>query len=321
MQTCGPRAKARCWRAFSRPHVEAVGIGERRRVAVGGRDRDADELAAADRRAAQRHVRGRVPVDHGRRRLEPQRLLDGVGQPARGRPSRARAASRSREQVQDRVGDHPLGRLDAAEEHHRGVGDDLAPPEPARMAAGGGEQRRAGLAIEHRLDGGPQLGERRPAGVGNLAAGRDLGHRRDDRVVPAQDGAGVGLAQARASASRWRRRAGRRRHAAAPPRPRARWRRSGGRPRRRRPSVKRSRTACRRNGPRERRAVALVLVAVEREHARADDAPGREARVVDRERGRVAHDLQREIAAQDEPAARAGSHDTGARSRRRASSA
>ena len=54
---------------------------------------------------------------------------------------------------------------------------------------------------------------------------------------------------------------------------------------------------------RERRAVALVLVAVEREHARADDAPGREARVVDRERGRVAHDLQREVAAQDEPAA------------------
>ena len=38
--------------------------------------------------------------------------------------------------------------------------------------------------------------------------------------------------------------------------------------------------------PRERRAVALVLVAVEREHARPDDLPGREARVVDGERRR-----------------------------------
>ena len=46
-----------------------------------------------------------------------------------------------------------------------------------------------------------------------------------------------------------------------------------------------------------------MLVAIEREHARADDAPGREARVVDGERARVAHDLQREVAPQDEPAA------------------
>ena len=68
-------------------------------------------------------------------------------------------------------------------------------------------------------------------------------------------------------------------------------------------SVKRSRDGLQAKRARERRAVALVLVAVEREHARADDAPGREARVVDREGGRVAHDLQREVAAQDEPAA------------------
>ena len=33
--------------------------------------------------------------------------------------------------------------------------------EAARIAAGGGEHRRAGLAIEHGLDGGPQLGEGR----------------------------------------------------------------------------------------------------------------------------------------------------------------
>jgi hypothetical protein len=52
----------------------------------------------------------------------------------------------------------------------------------------------------------------------------------------------------------------------------------------------------------ERVAVAAVLGPVEREHARADDLAGREARVVDREGLRAAHHLHREIAARDEPA-------------------
>ena len=47
--------------------------------------------------------------------------------------------------------------------------------------------------------------------------------------------------------------------------------------------------------------MAPVLVAVEREHARADDLCGREARVVDGERARIAHRLQHEIAPGDEP--------------------
>ena len=67
--------------------------------------------------------------------------------------------------------------------------------------------------------------------------------------------------------------------------------------------------------PRERRAVALVLVAVEREHARPDDPPGREPRVVDGERVGVAHDVQREVAAQDEPAAQRGHPRRAARAR------
>src|SRR3954454_11771514 len=58
--------------------------------------------------------------------------------------------------------------------------------------------------------------------------------------------------------------------------------------------------------PRERRAVALVLVAVQGEHARADDPTGREARVVDGERLCGAHDVQRDVAAHDQPAVQRG---------------
>ena len=53
-------------------------------------------------------------------------------------------------------------------------------------------------------------------------------------------------------------------------------------------------------------AVALVLGPVEREHARADHLPGREARVVDRERGGVAHHLHSQVAPGDEPAVQYG---------------
>ena len=49
------------------------------------------------------------------------------------------------------------------------------------------------------------------------------------------------------------------------------------------------------------RIVAAVLLAVEREHAGADDLAGGEARVVDGERLRVPHHLHREVAAGDEP--------------------
>ena len=58
----------------------------------------------------------------------------------------------------------------------------------------------------------------------------------------------------------------------------------------------------RRNGRANGARWRVVLGAVEREHARADHLPGREARVVDGERLGVAHHLQREVAARDEPA-------------------
>ena len=45
-----------------------------------------------------------------------------------------------------------------------------------------------------------------------------------------------------------------------------------------------------------------VLRSVEGEHARTDDLPGREARILDGERGRITHDLKREVASRHEPA-------------------
>ena len=271
MQTCGPRAKARCGAAFARRRVEAVGIGEGRRVAVGGRR--STRSTRSPRRIARAAERRRRASRSGRRRPPP---APGAATP-RSRWAAApvgahqRELRRRREQVQDRVGDHALGRLDAAEEHHRGVGDDLAPLEPAGVAAGGGEQRGPGARSSTGSMAARRSAKAAAAGVGNLAAGRHFGHRGDDRVVPAEHGGGVGVAQARARASRSAAASGpakARRSSAAP---------SGSTPSISRStsaattSVKRSRTACEAKRARERRAVAPVLVAVEREHARADD--------------------------------------------------
>ena len=51
--------------------IEAIGVGEHRRIAVGGADRDANEVTARDLRAAEPGIGGGVPVDDRRRRLEP----------------------------------------------------------------------------------------------------------------------------------------------------------------------------------------------------------------------------------------------------------
>ena len=58
--------------------------------------------------------------------------------------------------------------------------------------------------------------------------------------------------------------------------------------------------------PGERVAMASVLVAVERQHARPDDLCGGEARIVDREAGGVAHDLDAQVPARDQPAVEDG---------------
>ena len=54
--------------------------------------------------------------------------------------------------------------------------------------------------------------------------------------------------------------------------------------------------------PGERIAMAPMLVAVERQHARTDDLCRGEPRIVDREAGCVAHDLDAQVPARDQPA-------------------
>ena len=141
-QTCGPWAKARWWRAFSRCTSKRSGSGNRRRVAVRAGQRDRDEVALGDRRAGELHVARRVAVDDRRRRLQPQRLLHGVAQQRRVGPHCAQLG-RVREQVVHGVGDHALRRLDAAEQDHAGVGDH------ARVVSPRASARAASTATSH----------------------------------------------------------------------------------------------------------------------------------------------------------------------------
>ena len=261
--------------------VEAVGIGERRRIPVGGSDRDPHEVARRDPRSAELGVRGRVAVDRRRGGLEAQRLLHDRLQ--------RRPAVAVPEQVDERVGDHPLGRLDPAEQHHGGVGDVLVLGEPAVEPVPARPQRVG--QRRHRLG---RLGARG-------AAGAEVADGPDDRVVVAEHGADVRVREPeRAGHDRRRQRAGEAAPQLALPGGRERVQQQGG-------------LLAHRAGQRlahgaepqrrdEGRPVAVVLGPVEREHARPDDPRGREPRVLDRERLRVAHRGEREVAARDEPA-------------------
>src|SRR5581483_1208100 len=171
--------------------------------------------------------------------------------------------------------------------------------QPARVARGRGDER--GRAPRHRVgDRLPQLpdGVHRH-GVGIAACG-DVGHGGDDGVVPAEHGGRVHLREPERLAHR---RDGERAGQAAP---------------QLRPPVQRGRDEqplrlvrddAREPRPhgveaeraREGRAVAGVLAAVEREHARADDLRRREAGVVDGEGVRPAHHLQGEVPPRHEP--------------------
>ena len=149
MQTCGPRAKARCWRAFSRSTSKRSGsgnvAGSRLAAATETLTRSPWRIAAPPSSTSAR----RVPVDHGGRRLEPQRLLDRVGHPARVR-GHERELVGIGQQMHDRVGDHALGRLDPAEEHHRGVRDDLGRLEAAGAPAAAASSDDPGSPVERR---------------------------------------------------------------------------------------------------------------------------------------------------------------------------
>ena len=168
---------------------EPVRLDEDGRVAVRGGERDADELATTDRRPAELDVPRRVPVDDRGRRLEPQRLLDDVrGERRTLRELRGREVAR--QDVPERVRDHPVGRLDPAEEQDGCVRDDLAAVERARSAGRRAQQRRGRLPFQHRLQGAPERFERVGALRRRLAARRDVRHGADDGAVPGEGNVG-----------------------------------------------------------------------------------------------------------------------------------
>ena len=112
--------------------VEPVRVAEHLRIPVGRGQRDAHPVPGPDPGLADHHVPGRVPVHQRRGRLQPQRLLDRGRHQARVDPHQFQLA-RIAEQVQDRVGDHAVGGVDAAEHDHRGVRDDLGRGQVAEL--------------------------------------------------------------------------------------------------------------------------------------------------------------------------------------------
>jgi hypothetical protein len=203
--------------------------------------------------------------------------------------------------VPDRDGDHGLGRLDAAEQQHARVGDDALALQTAGLAGRSRQQRRGRLTVKRRADRGGQRRVRVATAASQRPTGRDIRHRCHDPVIPAEHGTHVSVLKAeraRHDGDRQRPRetapqlcsAGRLQRVDQPLGLLGHQRREA---RMHRPTAKRAS---------ERVAVAAVLLAVAREHARANHAPRGEARVVDGERPRVAHHLHCEVVPRDEPA-------------------
>ena len=314
MQTCGPCAKARWRRAFSRRTSKRSGSAND----AGSRFAPAIETVTrsprGDRRAAELDVARRVAVDHRRGRLEPQRLLDRVRAAGRGRPRPARAASgcasrcRSALAIMPSVVSMPPNISTAAFETTSSC------VEPAGLAGRGRQQRRVGVRrrARARCVARSAANASRPSPSTGLPGGH-LRDRRDDRVVPAEHAPGV--RRPRGPSAYVDDRDGERpreRRAAAPRALPARARRSAARSPPPRAAVNRSRTASSRNGRANGSRWRRVLGAVEREHARPDDLPGREARVVDGERlRRRASPAARGRGRVTSQPSSAGSHDTG----------
>jgi len=175
---------------------------------------------------------------------------------------------------------------------------------PARFAAGG-DDRRAGVAVEHRFDARAQRRERAPAGRRNRVADDDARNRVYDRVIPAEDRGRVRALETERVGGDGRCQRTRQ----ATPQLRA----PIGLNRVDQPLRlrldERGEALSHHVGAelcRERIAVAGVRGTVAREHARPHDPPGGETGIVDRERRRGAHRLQREIAPRDEPAPERG---------------
>ena len=283
-QTCGPCAKATCRFRFGRSEVETIGIREGRRIAIRARERERDEVAARDRRAAELRVARRIAVEHRRRRLEPQRLLDDGAQHALvgARPGHAPP---SPEQVEERIRDHRLGRLDPAEQEHRRVRGHLLPCQPAGLARRRGDERRGRIAVESGLDGRPQsarerlpaaaVGRRSPAVIAVTSATMSAYQPSASAGSVSSSPSACTITSTDSGPASVARRSASPRVSIRVEQPLDLALHDPAEPLGHRIESKR---------PRERIAVAPVLVAVEGEHARADDLCGREARVVDGER-------------------------------------
>ena len=170
---------------------------------------------------------------------------------------------------------------------------------------GRGEQRVVPAALDHLEQPPAQLGKGLRAGRGQRSAGGELVHGSDDRVVRVEHG--VDLIQSEAERpchDRSRERAGVGAPKLAAPRRLERIEQALGLTRDERREALTDRAHPERR--RKRGPVTGVLVAVTGEHARADDAPGREPRIVDRERVGVAHRGQHEVMACDQPAVEGG---------------
>ena len=308
MQTCGPCAKA-TWRRRSRAARRSGRGRETCGIAVRAGDRErARARRSRDRRAAELDVARRVAVDHRGGRLEPQRLLDRVRQQAAVRLARARAGRDATSRCRTALAIIPSVVSMPPNSSTAALETTSSRSRPPAAPAAAATQRRGRVALERRRRSLARSAAyaSRPAGVTGVARGhRPSPPRRSASYQPSTAPASASSRPSACVDDRGRQRAG---QAAA----QLRRARAGSIASISRSvsaatsSVKRSPHRVEPERPRERIAVAAVLRAVEREHARADHPAGGEARVVDGERLRVAHHLQREVAPRDEPALERG---------------
>ena len=174
--------------------AETVGIREDVGIPIRPCDRDSDELALPDGRRAEHDVACRVAVDHRRGRLHPERLFDSV--PSQQRVVRDEIAhDGALQDVLDRVRNHPLGRLDPAEEQHRGIRDNVCPRQATGVTRSRGNKRGRGIVVECGLDCSTKLSKGTRARTVDRLAGRDACHLGDNRVVPGKSVGWVGLVE------------------------------------------------------------------------------------------------------------------------------
>ena len=302
MHACGPWANARCERALGRETSNVSGSGN----VAGSRLAAVSDTMTRSPRAilapAQLGVGGRVAVDARRRRLEPQRFLDRVRRPATGRRARRPAGPGVVSRCQNRRRGHALAGLDAAEHHDRGVRHDLVGVSVAVASASTPSPVSIG-----RADVAGQRTHRRPRGRADLARRPRPGRpRRRSR----RTSRGRTLGSVSREAERGRDDVdGQRSGQVAPDLGTA-----GGCQRldeparlgldaaRRSDSVTSGLRKARANGSRWRRCSSPSSDSM----LGPDDLGGREARIVDGEARGVAHDLDAQVAARDQPAAEHG---------------